>query len=82
MRRLFAASVLALLAALPLAATVVAGAPDAGCPSGGRWFLAPTPEIIAGGPSADLNGNGLSCLLEAPRGSGIFTIIDDVVAER
>ena len=55
-----------------------AGAPTGECPTA-AWQLLPAPGGGQGVPSADVNGNGLSCWLEAPEGSGIFTIMDDVV---
>jgi hypothetical protein len=49
------------------------------CPTD-RWILDPAPSgDVSGGPSADGNGDGLSCYLEAPVGGGIFTIIDNRV---
>lgn len=74
MRR-FRMSVLSSAMAIAIfAGPVSAAPPDGGCPRGGWWELAPAP-----GPAADQNANGWSCRLEAPRGSGIYTYIDDVV---
>jgi len=58
-------------------AVVVAGPPVGQCPTA-AWRLLPAPDEATGAPSTDVNGNGLSCYLEAPKGSGIFTVIDDV----
>jgi hypothetical protein len=48
------------------------------CPTG-AWEHRAAPSGGSGVPSVDVNGNGLSCWLEAPEGSGLFTVIDDVV---
>jgi hypothetical protein len=57
-------------------------APIEGCPTA-SWELRPTPSgDLSGTPSFDVNGDGMSCFLEAPEGSGIFTIIDNVVRNR
>lgn len=53
-----------------------AGPPVGGCPTA-EWQLRASP---VGHANADVNGDGLSCWLEAPEGGGIFTIIDNVVA--
>jgi len=39
------------------------------------WELLPTGDIDS--PSVDGNGDGLSCFHEAPKGSGIFTVVDN-----
>lgn len=52
--------------------------PVGGCPTD-EWILDATPAGGAGFQSADGNGDGLSCFLEAPEGGGIFTIIDNRV---
>jgi hypothetical protein len=56
---------------------VVAGPPVGECPTT-EWELRAAPPVAKGAPSADVNGNRLSCYLEAPDGSGLFTVIDDV----
>jgi hypothetical protein len=60
---------------------VFAGAPVGECPTP-EWELRAEPQDASGAPSVDVNGNGLSCYLEAPKGSGVFTVIDDVVRSR
>jgi hypothetical protein len=57
-------------------APAAAAPPVRGCPTE-AWELLPTGDIVTGSPSADGNGDGLSCFLEAPKGSGIFTVIDN-----
>jgi hypothetical protein len=57
-------------------APVAADAPVRGCPTE-AWEFRPTGDVGAGSPSADGNGDGLSCFLEAPKGSGFFTVIDN-----
>ena len=58
-----------------------AGAPPVGgCPTS-AWVLGPNPTGEVSG-RIDQNHDGLSCFLEAPVGSGIFTIIDNVVRIR
>jgi hypothetical protein len=52
--------------------------PVGGCPTD-EWILDAAPTEGTGLPSADGNGDGLSCFLEAPEGGGIFTIIDNRV---
>ncbi|HZD17955.1 MAG TPA: hypothetical protein VE669_07425 [Actinomycetota bacterium] len=52
----------------------MAGTPVGGCPTP-EWELREDP----GHANTDLNGDGLSCWLEAPEGGGVFTIIDNVV---
>lgn len=54
--------------------------PVRGCPTS-RWVLAPNPTGDVSG-NIDQNHDGMSCFLEAPVGSGIFTIIDNVVPIR
>ncbi len=56
---------------------VGAGAPVGQCPTA-EWEHRAAPSHGTGGQSFDVNGNGLSCYLEAPKGSGLFTVIDDV----
>ena len=56
---------------------VGAGPPIGECPTG-SWVLRAAPSGGSGVVSTDLNGNGLSCYLEEPKGSGLFTVIDDV----
>ena len=53
-----------------------AGRSVRGCPTE-EWELHPTGDIPTGSPSADGNGDGLSCYLEAPKGSGLFTAVDN-----
>ena len=70
--------VLGVLLPLGLVGTGLAR-PVGGCPTD-RWILAPAPTgDISGITSADGNGDGLSCYLEAPVGGGIFTIVDNRV---
>jgi len=57
-------------------APAAAAPPVRGCPTE-AWELRPTPADVPGSPSADGNGDRLSCLLEAPEGSGIFTVVDN-----
>jgi hypothetical protein len=77
-----------LLASFMFVAVVSTGAPASGKPPVGgcptaSWELRPTPSgDLAGTPSFDVNGDGLSCYLEAPEGGGIFTIIDNAVRNR
>ena len=52
--------------------------PVGGCPTD-EWILDAAPTEGIGLQSADGNGDGLSCYLEAPEGGGIFTIIDNRV---
>jgi hypothetical protein len=59
-------------------AAVGAKPPIGECPTG-AWQLRAAPTGGSGVTSTDLNGNGLSCFLEEPKGSGLFTVIDDVV---
>jgi hypothetical protein len=64
---------------LGLAGSSLAKPPVGGCPTN-KWILAAAPAgDLTGTPSADVNGDGLSCYLEEPKGSGIFTIIDNTV---
>ena len=44
----------------------------------GAVSLLASPSGGSGTASVDVNGNGLSCFLEEPEGSGLFTVIDDV----
>lgn len=78
MKRLVVIASLGLLLPLGLVGRGLAR-PVGGCPTD-RWTLraAPTGDV-SGSPSADGNGDGLSCYLEAPVGGGIFTIIDNRV---
>jgi hypothetical protein len=66
---------LGLLLPIGLAGQSLATKPVGGCPTD-RWVLRDAPASI---PSADFNGDGRSCFLEAPVGSGIFTVIDNVI---
>lgn len=50
--------------------------PVRGCPTA-AWQLRAAQEGGVGDKPADANNDGLSCWLEAPVGSGIFTIIDN-----
>jgi len=78
MKRMMLVVSFGVLASLGLAGHGLAS-PVGGCPTE-RWILDATPPAdITGSPSADGNGDGLSCFLEAPKGSGIFTIIDNRV---
>ncbi|MGH2580970.1 MAG: hypothetical protein ACRDGP_09025 [Actinomycetota bacterium] len=52
--------------------------PVGGCPTS-AWVLRASPTGASGAPSIDQNHDGLSCFLEAPVGSGLFTVIDNVV---
>jgi hypothetical protein len=52
--------------------------PVGGCPTD-EWILQAAPTTSSGLQSADGNGDGLSCYLEAPEGGGIFTIVDNRV---
>jgi hypothetical protein len=64
---------------LASAGPAAAGPPIGGCPSP-KWELRASPsEDVTGTPSVDVNGDGMSCYMEAPEGGGIFTIIDNVV---
>jgi hypothetical protein len=56
----------------------VAGPPIAGCPTP-SWELRAAPSGGQGVGSFDQNRDGLSCYLEAPKGSGLFTVTDNVV---
>jgi hypothetical protein len=76
MRRLVLVACALGMWASPLVGSAVAKPPVGGCPSA-EWFLAPSPDDISGSPSADQNGDGFSCFLEAPEGGGIFTIVDN-----
>jgi hypothetical protein len=58
----------------PTSAT--ASPPTRGCPTS-VWVLRASPSGTTGTPSFDQNHDGLSCFLEAPRGSGLYTIIDN-----
>jgi hypothetical protein len=53
-----------------------AGRPVRGCPTD-AWELRPTGDIPTGSPSADGNGDGLSCVRQAPEGSGLFAVVDN-----
>lgn len=68
--------------ALSLAWTAPAAArpPIGGCPTP-EWELRASPSGggVSGLPGVDLNGDGMSCWLEAPEGSGLFVIMDNVV---
>jgi hypothetical protein len=67
---------------LAWAAPAAADPPIGGCPSP-KWELRASPtEDVSGTPSVDVNGDGMSCYMEAPEGGGIFTIIDNVVKNR
>jgi hypothetical protein len=78
MKRLIMIVSVGMLAPLGLSSGGLAK-PVGGCPSD-NWILDAAPSgDISGSPSADGNGDGLSCYLEAPAGSGIFTIIDNRV---
>jgi hypothetical protein len=58
-------------------APAAAAPPERGCPTE-AWELAPAPAgDMPGSPSVDGNGDGLSCFLEAPKGSGLFTVVDN-----
>jgi len=57
-------------------APAAAAPPVRGCPTE-AWQLLPTGDIVTGSPSADGNDDGLSCFLEAPKGSGTFTVVDN-----
>jgi hypothetical protein len=58
-------------------APAAAAPPVRGCPTE-AWELGPAPTgDFPGTPSADGNGDGLSCFLEVPTGSGFFTIVDN-----
>jgi len=57
-------------------APAAAAPPVRGCPTE-ACELRPAPADATGAPSTDGNGDGLSCFLEAPKGSGIFTIVDN-----
>jgi hypothetical protein len=59
---------------LPTSAT--ASPPTRGCPTS-EWVLRASPSGGSGVPSVDQNHDGLSCFLEAPRGSGLYTVIDN-----
>ena len=50
--------------------------PIRGCPTA-AWELRDAQEGGIGDKPADANADGKSCWLEAPVGSGIFTIIDN-----
>jgi hypothetical protein len=56
---------------------VGASAPVGECPTA-KWVLRASPSAGSGAVSVDVNGNGLSCWLEEPEGSGLFTVIDDI----
>jgi hypothetical protein len=59
-----------------------AGPPIGGCPTP-EWELRASPSGgVSGAPGVDLNGDGMSCWLEAPEGSGLFVIMDNVVKPR
>jgi len=62
---------------LGMPSAVVAGPPVGECPTT-EWELRAAPPVAKGAASTDVNRNGLSCYLEAPDGSGLFTVIDDV----
>jgi hypothetical protein len=67
---------------LASAGPAAADPPIGGCPSP-KWELRASPSgDVSGTASVDVNGDGLSCYLEAPEGGGIFTIIDNVVRPR
>jgi hypothetical protein len=58
-------------------APAAAAPPVRGCPTA-AWELRPAPPgDVPGSPSVDGNGDGLSCWLEAPEGSGLFTVVDN-----
>jgi hypothetical protein len=77
--RLILATVATGALSLATAGPAAAGPPIGGCPSL-KWELRASPsEDVSGTPSVDVNGDGMSCFMEAPEGSGIFTIIDNVV---
>jgi hypothetical protein len=77
-KRLIVVSGLGLLLAIALMSQGIAR-PTGGCPTA-KWILDEAPSgDTTGTPSVDGNGDGLSCYLEAPVGSGIFTIIDNRV---
>ncbi|HEX2701260.1 MAG TPA: hypothetical protein VHM89_13755 [Acidimicrobiales bacterium] len=74
------------LGAVAVAAGVWAGGAHAAVPVGGcptdAWELRASPSHSIGSKAVDLNGDGLSCWLEAPAGSNLFTTQDNVVPVR
>jgi hypothetical protein len=67
---------------LAWASPAAAVPPVGGCPTP-EWELRASPSgAVSGAPSVDLNGDGMSCWLEAPEGSGLFVIMDNVVKPR
>ena len=79
MRRIVSgAAAAALLSTLVFAGGVAAGPPIGGCPTGAWWELR-TPQHQP--HPADLNGDGKTCRLESPPGSGLFTVVDNNVRE-
>jgi hypothetical protein len=63
-------------------ALAAASPPIGWCPSS-KWELQTSPpEDVSGTPSVDVNGDGMSCFMEAPEGGGIFTIVDNMVRGR
>jgi hypothetical protein len=77
MRRSALVGVISAASLLAWPTAVGAGAPIGECPTG-AWELRAAPSGGSGLQSVDVNGNGLSCFLQAPEGSGLFTVIDDV----
>jgi hypothetical protein len=81
-RRLISTTVAVGALCVAWATPAAADPPIGGCPSA-KWELrAGPPDDVSGTPSVDVNGDGLSCYMEAPEGGGIFTIIDNVVKKR
>ena len=82
MRRIVIISALLIGSTLAAAPAAVAKPPVGRCPTSSWELRESPPGDITGTPSADQNGDGLSCYLEAPEGGGIFTIIDNAVMHR
>jgi len=81
-RRIVIISALLIGSTLAAAPAAVARPPVGGCPTS-SWELRESPSgDITGTASADQNGDGLSCYMEAPEGGGIFTIVDNAVRPR
>jgi hypothetical protein len=78
MRRIVVLAVATVGLSMASVQTSVAAPPVGGCPTS-AWHLGASPPAGQGTQSFDQNGDGQSCFLEAPRGSGLFTIVDNVV---
>jgi hypothetical protein len=78
MRRIVVLAVATVGLSMASVQTGVAAPPVGGCPTS-EWHLGASPSGGQGTQSVDQNSDGQSCFLEAPAGSGLFTVVDNVV---